>query len=83
MYPSVTTVRDSTQIYNARRTSVSTTEEYFVVMKTLESKGIITRLPMVRGQAPVLIISQDHTITEIKRCCNTSNVEVNVSVLCK
>ncbi len=83
MYPSVTTVRDRTQIYNARRTSVSTAEEYLAVMKTLESKGIVARLSMVRGQAPVLILSQDHMIAEIKRCCNTSNVEVNASVLCK
>ena len=64
MYPSITTVRDRTQICKARRTSVSTAEEFIAVMKTLKSKGIVA------------LRSQDHMIAEIERCCNTSNSSV-------
>lgn len=82
--PSVTTVRDRKQVYNAREKSQSNFEEYLSIMRSLEtSNSVIARFSMNRGEAPVLVLSQPHIIKELKRCCISASDRTQPSVLCK
>ena len=82
--PTLTTVRDRTQVYNARRKDNSITEEYLAVMKQLEnSNGVVAKFSMSRAEAPVVVLAQGHLIKEIKRCCLSSTPQSSRSVLCK
>ena len=82
--PTSTTVRDRTQIYNARRKDQSIAEEYLAVMKRLEkSNGIVARFSMNRAEAPVLVLSQQHLIREIERCCLNHSTQSPRSILCE
>ena len=58
-------------------------EEYIAVMKRLEnSNSIVARFSMTRTEAPIIILSQDHLIQEMKRCCINVSSEIRSSVLC-
>lgn len=53
-------------------------------MKRLEkASGIVAKFSMIRGEAPVLVLSQPHLIQEIQRCCVNLNTQSPRSVLCK
>ncbi|CAF4263706.1 unnamed protein product, partial [Rotaria magnacalcarata] len=80
--PSLMTVRDRKQVYNARQKNESNVEEYLVIMRNLEkSTSIIARFSMSRGEAPVLVLSQPHMIKELKRCCINPSDQMQPSVL--
>jgi hypothetical protein len=82
--PNLNTVRDRTQVYNARRKNDSIAEEYLAVMKQLEKKNTtVARFSMSRGEAPVLVLAQEHLIKEIKRCSLATNAQSSRSVLCE
>ena len=82
--PNLTTVRDRTQVYNARRKNDSIVEEYLAVMKQLEKQNtIVARFSMSRAEAPMVVLAQEHLIKEIKRCCLTSTAQSSRSVLCE
>jgi hypothetical protein len=82
--PNLTTVRDRTQVYNARRKDNSIADEYLAVMKRLEKQnGVVARFSMSRAEAPVLVLAQEHLIKEIKRCCLNTTAQSSRSVLCK
>ena len=82
--PLLTTVRDRTQVYNARRKNDSIADEYLAVMKQLEKQNtIVARFSMNRTEAPVLVLAQEHLIKEIKRCCLTTTAQSSRSVLCE
>lgn len=82
--PNLTTIRDRAQVYNARRKSDSIVEEYLGVIKRLETQNsVVARFSMSRAEAPVLILSQEHIIGEIKRCCLNTTAQSSRSVLCK
>ncbi|CAF3140739.1 unnamed protein product [Rotaria sp. Silwood2] len=81
--PSLTTVRDRKQVYNARQKSESNVEEYLAIMRNLEkSNSIVARFSMSRGEAPVVVLSQPHMIKELKRCCINPSDQTQPSVLC-
>ncbi len=83
-HPNVTTVRDRSQVYNARRKNDSIADEYLAVMKQLEKQNTtVARFTMNRAQAPVLVLAQEHLIKEIKRCCLTATTQSSRSVLCE
>ena len=82
--PNLTTVRDRTQVYNARRKDQSITEEYLAVLKRLEKRnGVVAKFSMSRAEAPVLVLAEEHLIQEIKRCCLDTTAQSSRSVLCK
>lgn len=83
-FPSKSVVRDRTQIYNARRPGLSLNKEYLTVMKLLEDpNSVISRFAMVRGEAPIILLSKTHQMQELRRCCDISNTQTSPSVLCK
>jgi hypothetical protein len=83
-FPSLTVPRDRMQIYNSRKANVSLATEYISVMQMLEDNtSIIARLSMNRGEAPIILLSKDHQIQELKRCCNKLNPHTSPSILCK
>jgi len=80
----LTTIRDRTQVYNARQKNDSNKEEYLNIMRSLEkSTSVVARFVMSRGEAPVLVLCQPHVIQELKRCCMNSPSESAPSVLCR
>ena len=80
----LTTVRDRTQVYSARKKNYSIADEYLAVMKQLEKQNaIVARFSMNRTEAPVLVLAQEHLIKEIKRCCLTTTAQSSRSVLCE
>ena len=82
--PQLTTVRDRNEVYNARRTDHTITDEYLAVMKQLEKQNeIVTRFSMSPAEASVLVLGQEHLIKEIKQCCLIPAVQFSRSVLCK
>ena len=82
--PSISTIRDCTQIYNARRNTQSTLDDYLGVLKNLEnSNSIVARFSMARGEAPVIVLSQKCVIQELNRCCVNPPLETAQSILCK
>ncbi|CAF2963068.1 unnamed protein product, partial [Rotaria sp. Silwood2] len=81
--PSLTTVRDRNQVYNARQKSESNVDEYLAIMRNLEkSNSIVARFSISRGEAPVLVLSQPYMIKELKRCCINPSDQTQPSVLC-
>jgi hypothetical protein len=63
------------QIYNSRKANISLATEYVSVMQMMEDKsGIIARFSMSRGETPVILLSKDYQIQELRRCCNKSNL---------
>ncbi len=82
--PNLTTIRDRTQIYNARRREQSIGAEYLAEMKRLEkANGVVAMFSMNRTEAPVLVLSQQHVIKEIQRCCLNHSSQSLRSVLCE
>ncbi|CAF4405479.1 unnamed protein product, partial [Rotaria magnacalcarata] len=82
-WPSLMTVRDRKQVYNARQKKESNVEEYLAMMRNLEkSTSIVARFSMSRGEASVLVLSQPHMIKELKRCCINCSDQMQPSVLC-
>ena len=70
-FPSLIAPRDRTQICNYRKINLPLATEYLSVMHMMMDKAsIITRLSLERGESPIILLSKDHQIQELKRCCS-------------